>query len=98
MYCFQHYHDWVKWLLITEFAFNSHQHSLMGYSLFYLMYGFKPQFHIPMLSMAVPTADEWREELRHTQKDATIALTLTAKQMKEHYNRYVCKAPEFKKG
>ena len=32
------------------------------------------------------------------QEDATAVLTLTAEQMKEHYDHYVCKAPEFKEG
>ena len=98
MYCTQRRDDWVKWLPIAEFAFNSHKHSSTGYSPFYLMYGLEPQFHIPMLSTAVPTADERREELRQAREDATAALTLTAERMKEHYDRYVRKAPEFKEG
>ena len=64
MYCSRRRDDWVKWLPIAEFAFNSHKHSSTGYSPFYLMYGFEPQFHVPMLSTSVPTADERREELR----------------------------------
>ena len=62
------------------------------------MYGFEPQFHIPMLSTAVPTANERREELRRAREDATAALALTAERMKEYYNRYVQDAPEFKEG
>ena len=53
------------------------------------MYGFEPQFHIPMLPTAVPTADERREDLRQAREDATAALTLTAERMKEYYDRYV---------
>ncbi|PIL30448.1 hypothetical protein GSI_07147 [Ganoderma sinense ZZ0214-1] len=90
--------DWVKWLPIAEFAFNSHVHSSTGYSPFYLMYGFEPQFHIPMLSTAVPSADERREELRQAREDATSALTLAAERMKEYYDHYVRNAPEFKDG
>ncbi|PIL29421.1 hypothetical protein GSI_09473 [Ganoderma sinense ZZ0214-1] len=81
MYCSRRRDDWVKWLPIAEFAFNSHVHSATGYSPFYLMYGFEPQFHIPMLSTAVPSADERREELQR---------------MKEYYDHYVRDAPEFK--
>ncbi|PIL22587.1 hypothetical protein GSI_15276 [Ganoderma sinense ZZ0214-1] len=62
------------------------------------MYGFEPQFHIPMLSTAVPSADERREELRQAREDATSALTLAAERMKEYYDRYVRDAPEFKDG
>ena len=98
MYCSRRRDDWVKWLPIAEFAFNSHKHSSTGYLLFYLMYGFEPQFHIPMLSTTVPTADEWREELWQARENATAALTLTAERMKEHYDRYVQEAPEFKEG
>ena len=83
MCCTQHRDDWVKWMPIAEFAFNSHSHSSTGYSPFYLMYGFEPQFYIPMLSTAVPTADEQCEELRHAREDATAALALTAERMKE---------------
>ncbi|PIL25513.1 hypothetical protein GSI_12424 [Ganoderma sinense ZZ0214-1] len=98
MYCLRRRNDWVKWLPIAEFAFNSHVHSSTGYSPFYLMYGFEPQFHIPMLSMAVPSADERREELHQAREDATSALTLAAERMKEYYDRYVRDAPEFKDG
>ncbi|PIL26327.1 hypothetical protein GSI_12083 [Ganoderma sinense ZZ0214-1] len=98
MYCSRHRDDWVKWLPIAEFAFNSHVHSATGYSPFYLMYGFEPQFYIPMLSTAVPSADERREELRQAREDATSALTLAAERMKEYYDRYVRDAPEFKDG
>ena len=97
MYCSQH-NDWVKWLLIAEFAFNLHKHLSMGYSLFYLMYGFEPQFHILMLPTLVPSADERREELQQAREDVTAALTLAAEQMKEYYDYYVSKAPEFKEG
>ncbi|PIL28875.1 hypothetical protein GSI_08921 [Ganoderma sinense ZZ0214-1] len=98
MYCSRCCDDWVKWLPIAEFAFNSHVHSATGYSPVYLMYGFEPQFHIPMLSTAVPSADERREELRQAREDVTSALTLAAERMKEYYDRYVRDAPEFKDG
>ena len=98
MYCSRRRDDWVKWLPIAEFAFNSHEHSSTGYSPFYLMYGFEPQFHVPMLPTSVPTADERREELRQAREDATAALTLTAERMKEYYDRYVREAPELKEG
>ena len=62
------------------------------------MYGFEPQFHVPMLPTSVPTADERREELRQAREDATAALTLTAERMKEYYDRYVREAPELKEG
>ncbi|PIL22314.1 hypothetical protein GSI_15002 [Ganoderma sinense ZZ0214-1] len=51
-----------------------------------------------MLSTAVPSADEQREELRQAREDATSALTLAAERMKEYYDRYVRDAPEFKDG
>ena len=36
--------------------------------------------------------------MRQAREDATAALTLTAERMKEHYDRYVREAPEFKEG
>ena len=50
--------DWAHWLPVAEFAFNARQHSATGYSPFYLMYGYEPEFHIPVLKTEVPTADE----------------------------------------
>jgi hypothetical protein len=38
--------DWVDWLPITEFAYNNHEHSVTGYSPFFLEYGHHP--FVPM--------------------------------------------------
>ena len=63
MFCSQRRDDWVKWLPIAEFAFNSRTHSATGHSPFFLMYGYQPEFHIPVLETTVPSADERREDL-----------------------------------
>src|SRR5260370_3124612 len=35
--------DWVKWLPALAFAYNSTIHTSMGYSPFFLLYGFEPR-------------------------------------------------------
>src|SRR6266478_3805922 len=35
--------DWAKWLPALAFAYNSTVHTSMGYSPFFLLYGFKPR-------------------------------------------------------
>lgn len=97
-YCSYCCNNWVKQLPIAEFTFNSHKYLLIEYLPFYLMQSLKPQSHILILSIAVPMADKCRDELQQVWEDVTVALTITAKWIKEHYDCYICNAPEFKKG
>ena len=98
MFCSQRRDDWVRWLPIAEFALNSRTHDATGYSPFYLMYGFNPDFTVPVRPTDVPAADERIEELRRAREDATAALNLSAERMKAYFDRYVRDAPQYKEG
>ena len=56
MFCSQRHNNWVHWIPIAKFALNSRVHSATGFLPFYLTYGYKPQFHIPMVNTEVPAA------------------------------------------
>ena len=98
MFCSQRRDDWVKWLPIAEFAFNSRTHSATGHSPFFLMYGYQPEFHIPVLETTVPSADERREDLRKAREDATAAIALAAERMKQHFDCHVRDTPTLNVG
>ena len=58
-FCSQRRDDWVKWLPIAEYALNARVHSSTGYSPFFLMYGYEPQFLVPANpDTQVPAANE----------------------------------------
>ena len=88
-FCNQRRDDWVSWLPIAEFALNARVHSSTNYSPFYLMYGYEPQFHVPIApNTTVPTADARLTELAKARADATAALNLAAERMKEYYDEH----------
>ena len=64
----------MEWLPIAAFAFNLHVHSSTGYSLFYLMYSYKPQFHVLVALTDILVADEWIARLQDAHEDASAAL------------------------
>ena len=98
-FCSQRRDDWVKWLPIAEYALNARVHSSTGYSPFFLMYGYEPQFLVPANpDTPVPAANERLAELAKAREDATAALTLAAERMKEYFDRHAQDTPTFTPG
>jgi hypothetical protein len=58
MFCNRCKTDWVNQLPTAEFALNNCVNDTTGFSLFYLTYGYQPDFTIPPGCTNAPAADQ----------------------------------------
>jgi hypothetical protein len=76
--------DWVDWLPIAEFTYNSHEHLATGFSPFFLEYGH--HLFIPMAPQKSqinnPMANEFADSLSRARQHAYNALCDAAASMK----------------
>jgi len=81
--------DWVKWLPLTEFAYNNQSHSSTGKSLFLINLGRHPNTskEIEKSRERNPSTDEFLEEINHMRKEIEEALKKTNKVMKQKFNK-----------
>ena len=76
----KHQDDWVYLLPTAEFVINSRMNSAMGHTLFKLLYGYMPDFTIPIgHPMGIPVLDKCLQHLQALRKDAEAALRLSKK-------------------
>ena len=88
--------DWAELLPIGEFVLNSRLNSSTGHSPFELMYGYQPDFTLPVgRSSNIPALDQRLEKLREARKDAEAALRLSKERMKADYERGKKRSHEF---
>ena len=81
---------------MAEFAYNNWEHSATKESLFYLNYGFNPEFQILEQPQSnLPTVKQRLEELVQARKEAQAALEVAARRMKQQYDQHVAQTPPF---
>ena len=86
IFCNQRQDDWVDHLPAAEFALNSRIHSGSSNTPFELIYGYRPDFTLPVGQRTnIPALERRLDNLADARKDAEAALRLTKTQMKERY-------------
>ena len=99
LFCARRQTDWVDQLPAAEFALNSRVHSGTTYSPFELIYGYLPDFTIPIGKRSnIPSLEERLDLMAKARDDAAAALRLTKERMKEAYERNKKAAHVFKPG
>jgi hypothetical protein len=100
---------WAEWLPLLEFAYNSNNHSLIGCSPLFLMYGLNPKtpwdfltehkasgidYHLDLQ----PEASAFVKALEMHQESAQLAIACAQEGQARSYNKGQRPVPEFKKG
>ena len=76
----KHQDDWVDLLPTAEFVINSRMNLAMGHTLFELLYGYMPDFTIPIgHPTGIPVLDKHLQHLQALRKDAEAALCFSKK-------------------
>ena len=80
--------DWVKYLPTAEFVLNSRRHSAHQMAPFEIMYGYCPDFTVPVgPPTKFPALDTRLEHLRESRKEAEAALREEKRAMKEAFEK-----------
>lgn len=91
--------DWSDHLLAAEFALNSRQHAGTSKSPFEIVYGYLPDFSIPIGKCSnIPDLETRLDNLAKARQDAEAALRLSKERMKEQYERNKKAAHSFNVG
>ncbi len=91
--------DWVDYLPLAEFAFNSSVNLSTNQSPFYANYGFHPSFE-PRLAepVSVPGAADLATRLRRIHDELRAELKHAQERQAHYYNQRVANAPTFEPG
>jgi hypothetical protein len=78
--------DWVTFLPTAEFVLNNRVHSAHRMTPFEIMYGYRPDFTVPVgAPTKFPALDSRLRDLREARKDAEAALRLEKRAMKRTF-------------
>lgn len=99
LYCAKRQDDWIDHLPAAEFALNSRVHAGNGKTPFELIYGYTPDFTIPIGRRSnMPSLDTRLSNMASARDDAAAALRLSKQKMKELSDSGSRKAPTFNVG
>ena len=99
MFINTHQDDWTEFIPTAEFMLNSHVSSASGHTPFELLYGYTPDFMVPMgRPLYMPAADRRLTSLHQARKDTEAALHLSKECMKTDLTTQQRKHYAFKVG
>jgi hypothetical protein len=82
--------DWADLLPTAEFVINGRLNSATGHTPFELLYGYTPDFTIPVgRPSGIPVLDKHLQNLQVVRKDAEAALHLSKKQMQTDVEQHM---------
>jgi hypothetical protein len=88
LFCDKRQEDWAEHLPAAEFALNSCIHSGTSKASFELIYGYCPNFTVPIRKRSnMPGLDQRLDHFAKVRADAEAALRLSKEKMKEQYKR-----------
>jgi len=99
LFCGKRQDDWVDLLPTAEFVINSRLNSSTGHTPFELVYGYHPDFTVPVgRSTKMPALDQRLNRLREVRADAEAAMRLSKEKMKDAHTPGHIKPREFAVG
>ena len=91
--------DWFKWLSCTEFSYNDKVQNSMGFSPFFVNYGWHPYKGTnPHWQVKSQLALEFAEKMKKIHAETKAALTIAQETMKCNYNKKKGESWEYKIG
>jgi transposase InsO family protein len=86
LFCNKRQDDWAFHLPAAEFVLNSCLHSGASQTPFEIVYGYRPDFTVPIGKQSnMPSLDERLDRLADVRKEAKAALRLSKERMKEQF-------------
>jgi hypothetical protein len=95
-YCSYQQDDWVDYLPLAEFSFNSSENTSTHSTPFYANLGFNPSFEPEITERStVPTADDLAHRLDHIQAELRAELEFVEMTQAKYYDQHHLPAPKF---
>ena len=93
LFCNKRKSDWVDLLPTAEFALNNRVHEATGFSPFFLMYGYHPDFTVTPGRTAAPAVDQRLSCLHEARQEAEASLRMAKERMRATHQARTTQKP-----